>query len=63
MSKNQLTKIAEAVEQLDALDGADPESSHFKADEVLCQTLRELGAGEVADAFERAADRVGFWYA
>jgi hypothetical protein len=54
--------IEEAVAKLDALDG-DPECDHGTAEEILCEYLKSHRAEAVADAFERAADRVGFWYA
>jgi hypothetical protein len=56
--------VYEAVRKLDAMpDDGDAEILHGDADDILCDTLRKLGAGAVADAFERAANRVGFWYA
>ena len=52
-------EIAEAIEELDALDG-DQESAHGKADDILLN----LVPSEVAEAWCRARDRVGgFWYA
>lgn len=51
------------VKELDALPGDDEEVEHGLADAILLRCLRSLGADDVATAFERARDRVGFWYA
>lgn len=55
----------EAVTQLSALDVDDPESSHREAEYILCRVIRTVGPeyAAVADAFSKARDRVGFWYA
>ena len=54
----------EAVEKLNAMAAeSDAEQSHSEADEILCDLLRSLGYGAVANAFEDAKARVGFWYA
>lgn len=54
---------SEAVAELDAMPAdTDEENAHGEADRILCEVLRESGLNEVADAFERARDRVGFWY-
>ena len=42
-----------------AIDGGDHEINHLKADDVLCELLKELGLGEVAEAF----DDIEKWYA
>lgn len=54
---------AEAIERLNSLSGGDPEDDHGEADRVLLQVLRSHGLANVADAWESACDRVGFWYA
>lgn len=54
--------IKEAVAKLDALNG-NPEFDHPEAERILCEYLKSHRASEVADAFNRANDRVGFWYA
>ena len=51
-----------AVAQLNDLDG-DPETSHSMADEILLDYLKSIGDVSLADAFERARKRIGFWYA
>lgn len=53
----------EYVEQLNKLTYYDQEVSHAEADDLLVAALRDAGWGEVADAYEKAQDRVGFWYA
>lgn len=52
-----------AIEELDTLDGFDPEEAHTDAESILLAFLRHAGYTRVADAFEAANDRVGFWYA
>jgi len=52
----------DAVDRLKHL-GGDPESDHGVAEEILCEFLRSCGHMDVADAFEEARDRIGFWYA
>ena len=54
----------EAIDVLNNLNEAgDTEDSHMVADDVLCAALRNLGHADLADAWERARDRCGFWYA
>jgi hypothetical protein len=50
---------SEAVAALDALTTEDPEAAHIKAEDTLLALVPEA----VRVAFERAASRVGFWYA
>ena len=52
---------SEFVVFLDGLDSGDPEASHSMADKAVGEFLRDLGYGDVADAWHRAADRVPFW--
>lgn len=56
-------KIERAVDELAHLDPGDPEAAHNRADDVLCMYLRATGSRAVAEAFERARERCGFWYA
>lgn len=51
-----------AVTKLDELNG-DPEGDHGAAEKILLEYLRLRGETAVAEAFERARERVGFWYA
>ncbi len=53
----------EAINKLNALTDADPETAHVEADRILCQLLQDNGMAEVAKAFKDADERVGFWYA
>jgi hypothetical protein len=48
---------------LDVLDDSDPEKAHSTAADALMKYLRDSGQGEIADAYERAGERVGFWMA
>lgn len=52
------------IKRFEALDTTDTEVSHGKADEILLDTLRELGFGDIARSWkyvERCCG--GFWYA
>ena len=52
------------VDELKAMKaGGDTERDHGRADDILCEYLRSLGADEVVDAWKAAQDRCGFWYA
>lgn len=56
--------IQEAIDILDAMPAhGDSEGCHGEADDLLVQALRIYEGNELADAFERAKGRVGFWYA
>lgn len=48
-----------AVAELDALTTGDPESAHGEADGVLLRFV----PSEVREAWQRAHDRIGFWFA
>ena len=50
-----------AIKELDALTDADPENAHSTADDVLIDFIRSAGYPEVAEAYQRAEIRVGFW--
>ena len=59
-----------AVDMLDRMEG-DPATARREADEILLDYLDATGedlrlaegAGDVAEAYRRARERVGFWYA
>ncbi len=53
----------EAIGKLDKMQRDDPEKYHWEADEIVLEFLRAHGHSGIADAFEAARDRVGFWYA
>lgn len=57
------TRLKQIVVELQAMDGCDPEAAHARADWLMCEALRLLGAGDIADAFLDARNRLGFWYA
>lgn len=62
--ESQIDKIVKKyVELLQSLGAGDPEAAHVKADSYLLNALEELGAGDIADAFEACDERIGFWYA
>ena len=51
------------LETLRSLHTGDAEVAHSEADKVLLGFLREIGHRAVADAFEDARSRLGFYYA
>lgn len=53
----------QAVEALRKLDPAEPQESHFKADQILCEVLDAQGLNEVAEAYWQARHYVAWWYA
>lgn len=54
----------EAIRKLNAMkDGDDPEHQHVRAEEIILRYLRDHDARGIAEAFEAATERVGFWYA
>lgn len=55
--------IDECVFALETLCDGDPERAHGEADEILLNYLRTHRAGAVAEAYNKARERVGFWYA
>lgn len=64
-SEENMTKD-QAVSTLNAIGfpaSSDEEADHQNADDILVKFLRANGHKDVADAWERARDRVGFWYA
>lgn len=52
-------QAARAMQTIADNSRADPEDAHGAADNLLCKVLRQLGYGEMVDAF----DRVHRWYA
>ena len=61
---NAEARVEQIAQELDAMpQHGDEEILHGDADKLLCEALRLSGARKVADAFERAQERVGFWYA
>lgn len=64
MTKKQKLIVAQYVEDILALKGADNENAHCLADDLVLSALQDLGFGELADAFHELEDNVGgFWYA
>lgn len=55
--------VKDAVNAMHGLEALDPEQDHGLAEEILCDYLRRTGAAELADAFDQAKKRCGFWYA
>jgi hypothetical protein len=53
----------DVINLLDAMDDKNPEVAHIEAENILMAFLKDNGFPEVAEAYERAQGRVGFWYA
>jgi len=53
----------EAVRRLNELEPGDTEWLHIEADRIIIRYLQHHDANEVADAWEDARERLGFWYA
>lgn len=52
--------VADATEEMEALiENDDTEVAHLKADDILCELLRDLGYNTLVDAY----DEVAKWYA
>lgn len=63
MTKKQTAICERYVEQLLNLCGCgDNEVAHSMADDLLLDALRELGFGQIADAWDEVS-KMGFWYA
>jgi hypothetical protein len=56
-------KREEAIKRLNELAPGDIEQAHVDADWILRDVLVELGYGDVVEAYDAAADRLGFYYA
>ena len=50
------------VAMLGELTDYDPEIAHRQAEDLIYVFLASAGFKEVADAFIKARNRVGFWY-
>jgi hypothetical protein len=55
--------VASALRRMEP--SGDPEADHRVAEDVLLETLEQLGNGpsEVAEGFRRLRDKCCFWYA
>lgn len=62
--KQKMIMEKRIVEMLDLSNtfGTDREALHSCADDLLLSSLRDLGFGELADAYDKLSS-VGFWYA
>lgn len=52
----------ESVHYLNNLPVSDSEASHYNADMMLVAYLRSIGETQIAMAWERASERIGFRY-
>lgn len=55
--EEQLKKAIEELKELGTW--SDYECAHSRADDILCEVLKELGHAEIVEAW----DNVGKWYA
>jgi hypothetical protein len=53
----------DVLQALETMQAGDNEAVHYAADDLLLNFLRSEGYNDIAEAYERARDRVGFWYA
>ena len=53
----------ELCERLEWIVGADYESAHIEAENILLECLRFNGYHKLANAYEDAAEKIGFHYA
>ena len=52
-------KVAARMREISKMSIEDEEEAHVKADELMCEVLRELGYGEAVDVFKNMRK----WYA
>jgi hypothetical protein len=62
MSVPQVKSKEEIIQALSGLAQDDPESAHFRADDLLLEALLLAGMQDVVDTYNEVGDRVGFWY-
>lgn len=51
------------IDELNGLGSGDNESDHADADSILLEALDLAGYQDIANAWRRTRDRIGFWYA
>lgn len=49
--------VAERMREIRKMSIKDEEGAHVKADELMCEVLRELGYGEAVDVFKNMRKR------
>lgn len=57
--KRVIKKATERMQQIADISDSDPEMYHDKADNLLIDTMRQLGLDDLAEAY----DKVEKWYA
>jgi hypothetical protein len=65
MTDDEKRLANEATSKLLAMIGdpdRDQEMMHCYADEILVEFVRSIGHANVAEAFEKASNEIGFWY-
>lgn len=51
------------IDALDGLEPGDTEWVHEEADSLIIEALDRAGYQDIANAWRRARNRIGFWYA
>ena len=57
--KHVIKKATERMQQIADMSDADPEKYHDEADNLLIDTMKQLGLDDLAEAY----DKVKKWYA
>lgn len=61
MTSKQKSKLLALRNELDAMDGRDPESDHSRADDVLLEALETLNALSLVRAYRRRVESSKWW--
>ncbi len=51
------------IDKLNGLEEGDTEWVHVEADSLIIEALDRAGYQDIANAWRRTRDRIGFWYA
>ena len=54
--------LDEILKAFEELPSDDPEAAHAEADRLLLESLEHLGRDDIALAWQRSCERIGFWY-
>lgn len=52
----------EIIQKLDEVHKLRKEEAHMEANDLLLEALRLAGYKDIADAWDRAFNRIDFWY-
>lgn len=59
MNREQALSELSELPQEDWTNGSDFEAGHSRADDILCELLKDIGYEDIVEAFKK----VGRWYA